>query len=163
MDPRPAIAKETTAKWLGDTFTIPLSLRSEVSAPQRDQRAKDIHAAIHDSLPRGMDRSALLVRCEAVRVSLIRASKAATWPTPREVVSGFAAETSGKGRSGDCDWPHRNSEYIIERTARWVRKFDEWPGWLTHDREVADALVARGDFTADQIASAGYHPQRSPA
>lgn len=160
MDARPAVAKEAAAKWLGETFTIPLSLRSEVSTPQREQRAKDIHSAIHDSLPAGRDRLDLLALCEAARVQLIRDSKAATWPTPNEVVAALGSEVKGKaGATGD-GWPHQNSEYVIGRTARWVGKFDDWPRWLTYEREVADELIARGDFTADELGRAGYGIQR---
>lgn len=161
MDARPAVTKETVEKWLNETFIVPLSFRPEISTPQREQRTSDIHDAIHDSLPAGGDRLDLLALCETARVLLVRNSKAAIWPTPSEVIAAFSAEAASKGRTGGDGWPHRNSEYVIESTARWIRKFDDWPGYLTHPKKVADELVTRGYFTADQIARVGFDVRRA--
>ena len=55
-------------------------------------------------------------------------------------------------------WPHQNSEYVIEATARWLRKFGEWPRWLEYPDEVARELIARGEAKERELVAAGYRP-----
>lgn len=158
VDARDGVARETVDAWLNGTFAVPLSLRNEVMEPQRAQRGQDIHDAILDSLPQGKGRSELLALCETVRKRLVRASKAATWPTAAEVIEAFRAEgaqTKAEG-AGEAGWPHRNSEFVLEAAANWVRRFGAWPNWLEHPAEVARELVARGAFQMAALIRAGY-------
>lgn len=154
IDAREAVAKETAERWLGRTFAPPMSLRSEVMADAQAERANDIKQAIFDSLPR-KERLELLERCEDARKHLSRQSKTMTWPTPKEIVDAFR-EAAPKADAGDDDWPHVNSEYVVESTARWIRKFNDWPGYLENHVEVARELVERGEFTREQIIEAGF-------
>ena len=155
IDAREAVAKETAERWLGRTFTVPMSLRSEVMAEAQAERAQDIRDAIFRSLPRG-DRSAMLDRCEAVRRHLTAESKSMTWPTPKEIYDAFAATKPKAGASGDGGWPHANSEFLIESTAQWIRRHGDWPWYLQHPVAVARELVERGEFTREKIIGAGF-------
>ena len=151
IDAREAVAKETAERWLGRTFTVPMSLRSEVMGEAQAERANDIRKAIFGSLPR-LNRADLLDRCEAARQHLTATSKSMTWPTPKEIHDAFR-ETAPKGSTGE-DGPV--SEYVIESTAQWVRKFKDWPGYLERPVETAKALVERGELTREEILNAGF-------
>lgn len=153
VDPRTGVARETVDAWLNTTFAVPLSLRSDMMEAQRAQRGEDIHDAILDSLPRDRGRSDLLELCGAVRKRLVRSSKAATWPTAAEVADAFRAELNeGRPDEGSAGWPHKNSEYVIESTIRWLERFKTWPNYLAFPEQVAAEVMARTNYSkADLI------------
>lgn len=151
IDAREAVAKETAERWLGKTFAVPMTLRSEVMAEAQAERARDIREAILDALPR-IDRAELLDRCEAARKQITRQSKAMTWPTPKEVLDAFR-ETAPKAESG----PGGDRAAACADAARnWIEKFNEWPEWLSDHRGALRELERRGEMTAREAARVGF-------
>lgn len=55
----------------------------------------------------------------------------------------------------ETEWPHANSELVIERTGEFVKRTGVWPNWPSHPWQVAGALIRRGALSAAEIAEAG--------
>ncbi len=150
MDARPGAAREWVERLTSRTYQPPRGMSEEAQA----ERVADLVDAVRRALPR-RGRAELLELLERARQWLLEHHPTQTWPTVYEVVRALR-EVTGEGGDGGDGWPHRNSEYVIEATARWLRNFGEWPGWLDHPVEVAQELVARGEVTESELASAGY-------
>lgn len=59
------------------------------------------------------------------------------------------------------DWPHVNSDFMVESTERWIDRFNEWPMYLGRaEKHVAAELVGKGRFTNSRLRAVGYDPMR---
>lgn len=57
-----------------------------------------------------------------------------------------------------ADWPHRNSDFVIASTIDWVKRFGEWPRWLSFPDQVAAELIKCGALTRSRLREVGYRP-----
>lgn len=57
------------------------------------------------------------------------------------------------------DWPHRNSDFVLEKTVEWIDRFGAWPYWLAEPEAVAADLIKMGRKTRGELTDAGYRPR----
>ena len=155
IDPREAVAKEFAARVFSLLFIRPKGWTDDQAA----EHVGMCFQAVRPHLPR--DRPEALALTRGAELRLKAEAKTNAWPTVREVLDAVRAERGASPADGGDDkpaWPHANSEYVIESTARWVRRFGVWPAYLEHAGQVAQELVARGDVTERELLDAGYGP-----
>ena len=54
------------------------------------------------------------------------------------------------------EWPHINSEIVVEQTVAWIAEHKTWPKFLQHPEAVAAQIVRSGRYTWDQLRDFGY-------
>lgn len=156
IDAREGVTNEFMDRLLGRTFVPPRGM-DETSQREFIQDAK---ATVQRRLPR-RERLELLSITDAARQRIVENHRTRAWPTINEIVSALG-EVMNAGEFEAGKWPHKNSEYVVTSTEAWLRRFDEWPRYLEHEREVARELIDRGTFTAEQLLRAGLRDSATP-
>lgn len=149
MDGRQAVAEEFVGELCSRAFIRPRGWTDE----QADSHVSDLISTARRNLPR--DRANALEACRRARAVLVERAKTKAWPVASEIANALK-DASKRDASSGSEWPHQNSEYVIESTARWLERFGEWPEYLLHAHRVAEALIGRGEFTEDALIDAGY-------
>lgn len=162
IDARDAASKEWSSHLLSVTFNPPRGMSEEAQT----EWARDLQEAVRRTLPKA-ERSDLLELLDTARKNLRARARTIAWPTVNEVVAAIReAIDGGKERAltdGGTGWPHRNSEYVIDSTIKWIRLFKGWPQYLEHPREVAQEIVVRTDYQLADLIRMGLRVTKAEA
>lgn len=149
MDARDGVASETADRWCSRVWSAPRGWGDG----QIEEYVADLRATIRRHLP-SSDRNECLELVRRWQSRLRESNATHSWPSIGEVAKAARSLRQDRRDTG-TDWPHRNSEFVIESVARWVSRFGQWPEFSEFPKQTAAEIVKRGLLTRSEIVEAG--------